>query len=382
MILRRWLSVDAAPELKELYVFSLVFSLAEAMILIFEPVFFYSIGLPLYAIALYYAVHYSLYVFVLPWGARFAARYGLERSLTISAVLFIFYFLTLALIPEHTGLMALALVLLTVHKIFYWPAYQADLAKHGDGPNRGTELSWMRLCITTVGILGPLIGGVIAARFGFPTLFVITAATALIATFTLLRTPEHYHQHAFDYRSPWRIMSSHRHRRLLLGISAMGENLIDLVFWPIFMVIILGSVAKLGFVVGIATLAVSLFGFVIGELSDRWSPRFLLRLHIPFVSLAYLFRPIATTPIGILLTDTFGRAANTGVQLPLAAHIYGQASRTSVLSYVTAYEMILALAKAATAWILVWVFFVYTPYTAFTITFILSAVLVWLYAFL
>jgi hypothetical protein len=44
--------------------------------------------------------------------------------------------------------------------------------------------------------------------------------------------------------------------------------------------------------------------------------------------------------------------------------------------------MMLALAKAATAWCLAVVFFQFEPHLAFTITFIVAAALTWLYGFL
>ncbi|MBI3251357.1 MAG: hypothetical protein HYZ62_00425, partial [Candidatus Andersenbacteria bacterium] len=122
-------TVHLRAEMKELYMFSLLFSFASALILIFEPIFFYKEGFTLSQIAMYYAVHYVLYALLLPVGAKFAARFGLERSLTFSLPIFVLYFLALAAVASVQWFFWVAVALLTLHKILYWPAYHAYLAK-------------------------------------------------------------------------------------------------------------------------------------------------------------------------------------------------------------------------------------------------------------
>src|SRR3989344_347401 len=375
-------TVHLRAEMKELYMFSLLFSFASALILIFEPIFFYKEGFTLSQIAMYYAVHYVLYALLLPVGAKFAARFGLERCLTFSLPVFVVYFLTLAAVASVHSFIWVAVVLLTFHKIFYWPAYHAYLAKVGDGKNRGTELSWLTLLRYGVGIAGPLIGGLIVAAFGFQALFVLTAMTVLVSAMPLLATKEHYRPVSFSYAAPWREIFKKRNRGMSLAMLGMGENLIDLVFWPIFMFIILGSADKVGIFAAATTAVMAAVGFLVGEMADRFSRRALLRLYLPFMVVGYLFRPLALIPISMLLTDALNKLAYIGVNLPMVYKLYEQARGVGYLKYATAFEMALAIAKAITAWFLVWLFAVTLPYTALTITFILSAFLALMYAFL
>src|SRR5688572_13929747 len=58
--------LNSRPELKELFSFSLLFSFAFALIIIFEPVFFYQQGFSLAHIAGYYALHYLTYIVAFP----------------------------------------------------------------------------------------------------------------------------------------------------------------------------------------------------------------------------------------------------------------------------------------------------------------------------
>src|SRR5688572_2294728 len=103
-LLQRFFAIHPRRQLRELYIFSVFFAFANSLILIFEPVFFYQLDMPLWLISGYYALHYALYLLLLPLGGMFAARFGLERSLAVSMPLFVTYFLTLAAMSARPGL--------------------------------------------------------------------------------------------------------------------------------------------------------------------------------------------------------------------------------------------------------------------------------------
>lgn len=370
------------PELRELYLFSLLFSFAYALILIFEPVFFYKEGFSLSFISLYYALHYTLYIFLLPLGGKFAARFGFERSISVSLPFFVAYFLVLASVPYDHRLIWLAIPLLTLHKIFYWPAFHANFAKLGESSNRGTELSWMRVLQYGVGVLGPLFGGIVAAKFGFSTLFVITSGLILLSSVPLLKTRERYRPTFFGYSDPWKIIKARAYRNMTKAMAGMGENYIDMVFWPIFLFTVLGSTERLGVLSTMTIAIMTVMSFLIGEMSDRWPRSSVIRLHVPFMILGYGFRMFVATPVSAFLTDTLGRMAFAGVNLPMVHKLYAQANTTSIVRYMVAFEMVLSIAKAATGFILALVFLFTLPYTGFVIAFALAGLFALWYLYL
>jgi len=367
--------VKLRPQLKEFYWFQVLFSFAFSLVVIFEPIFFYKEGFSLQFIALYYAIHYAVYTFLLPLGGMFVSRFGLERSLTVSLPIFIGYFVTLSLVDIRSELVWVALALLTVHKVFYWPAFMAEMARFGDGHNRGTELAWLGALRYGVGILGPLMGGVVASVFGFPILFLVAAGMVMVSSVPLLRTKERFRTVFMSYTKPWRLMWAVKNRRLLWAMMGLGENLVDMVFWPIFMFIVLGSASKLGALVAVGVAVMTVVTFLVGEMADRVSRRTVLRLHVPFLAVSYLFRPLAAGVTGVVLTDTLGRMAFTGVNLPLSYYIYTRAKRQGVVATVVSIEMMLSIAKALTALVLVIVFGMTLPFTGLVVAFGLAAVL-------
>ncbi len=378
----RWFVIRPRRQLTELYYFSLLFSLAQALVLIFEPVFFYSLGLGLSTIALYYAAHYTLYAVLLPWGARFAARFGLERSLVLSTPIFIVYFVTLALLPGRPELFWLAIVLLTLHKIFYWPAFYTVMARYGDGGNRGTELSWMFFLNYGIGVLGPLAGGLVVVTYGFPALFVAAAIVVTAASLALLKTTERDGQQDIEYSAPWKIIFNSRHWRMVVATLGQGEYLVHQFFWPLFMFIILGNAGKLGFVAALSAIPMVLVAFVVGEASDVHTPRRVLRWSTPFLSLAHILSPLATTSLRVLLGGGYRMMASSAVNISFLTKLYGDGKRLGPLKYLTAFEIVLAVSKAIVGWLLVLIFMSVAPYAGFAAAFFLAAILTWLYVVL
>jgi MFS family permease len=391
---RGLLLVRPQRQLMELYQFLLLFSFAGSLIAIFEPVFFYEQRIPLWQISLYYGLHYVLYVILLPLGGKFTARFGLERSLALSTPLYVLYFLMLALLPTFPWLFWAAIVLLTFYKIFYWPAFHAEFSKFGNGASRGKEMSWQNFATTGVGVLSPLVGGLVASQFGFPAMFVMAAITIMGASFPMLRTKEAVRPSTFAYSAPWKLIAAPQHRRMVVAMAGMAENLVDLVYWPIFLFIILGAVspaffgytfdaaAALGIISSITILIMTIIAFYIGKISDRFSSRKILHLHLPFMMLGYLFRPISGGLISVFLTSTLSRLAYIGVHIPMVAQLYSSGHKAGPLKYGVALEMALAVSKAVVALALVAVFAFYPPYTAFLISFLLAAAFCPLYFFL
>ena len=71
-------------EISELYVSIAIKNFAFSMIAIFEPVYIYKLYGSLSIVLLYYAVAYTLYLFLVPFGAKAAAKYGFEHCIFYS----------------------------------------------------------------------------------------------------------------------------------------------------------------------------------------------------------------------------------------------------------------------------------------------------------
>ncbi|MDA1168904.1 MAG: MFS transporter [bacterium] len=362
-------------QLKELYISIGIFSFAASLITIFEPIFLYQHGFPIWAIALYYAIHYALYVVLLPVGGKVASQYGLEKSIVFSLPFFILYFVSLAIIPSFPLAILGVIMFLTLHKILYWPAYYAIFARFSDSNNRGTELSWLGVFHYGATIGGPAIGGFIATVWGFPALFLSAGALVLFSGIPLIAVKQVYGKSDFSYKSPWEMLFRIEYRKTFIATLGWGENLIDVVFWPLFLFFVLGSLDSLGIYMSISLVVMTLMGFYIGKSADHQKRATVLRTYLPFMAIDYIFRIFAVTPVRIIFTDSIARVSQIGVVLPMMYKIYSQAKGTASLEFMVAFEIVLAIAKAGTAVLIMLLFILLPMQAAFIATFCLGMVL-------
>ena len=354
-LFRKMFRLRPKRELRELYLFLFFFAFAGSLVAIFEPVFLWQLGFSLSGIALYYAIHYTIYVVLMPLGAQFAARFGYERSLAMSTPILIVHFLLLSQLPNYSSLFWIAPGILALHKIFYWPAYHANFATFSDAGNRGTEQSWVRLIAFSSGIVGPTVGGFIALRFGFSALFIMAAASLVLAVLVMLRTDEHQPEADFPYASPWQFLQRPTQRRLIVAMIGWGENLVHMVFWPVFLFTIFQNTAQLGLIISASTALAMALGFGIGELSDRFSARRVLRYATPLLSATYLARIfLVSTPVGAAVASGYNQIAQSAYQIPFISRLNRNAKQSRrPLVYAVSFEMTLAIVKGVLAWLLV-----------------------------
>ena len=379
---RTMFRVRPKRELRELYLFLFFFAFAGSLVAIFLPVFLLQLGFSLSGIAFYYAIHYTIYVVLMPLGAQFAARFGYERSLAMSTPILIVHFLLLSQLPNYPSLFWIAPGILALHKIFYWPAYHANFATFSDAGNRGTEQSWVRLIAFSSGIVGPTLGGFVALRFGFSALFIVAAASLVLAVLVMLRTDEHQAEADFPYASPWQFLRRPTQRRLIVAMIGWGENLIHMVYWPIFLFTVFQNTAQLGLVISAATALAMALGFGIGELSDRLSARRVLRSAAPFLSATYLARIFfAGAPVGAAVASGYNQVAQSGYQIPFISRLNRNAKQSrQPLVYAVAFEMTLAIVKGLLAWLLVIVLPVVGLAEGFILLWVIAGLLALFYA--
>jgi hypothetical protein len=95
--------------------------------------------------------------------------------------------------------------------------------------------------------------------------------------------------------------------------------------------------------------------------------------------LGYLLRPLATTPLRVLLTDSLAKAALIGVRIPQMYRLYVRGREAGPLRQVLAMEMTLSISKCLLALALGGVFLVFAPSAAFAVTFMVAAAFALLY---
>jgi len=332
-------------QVKELYASVAISDFAKSAVMIFEPIYLYSIGFSLQKILIFYLAVYLIYYFFLPLGAKFARRFGYEHSILISTPCLILYYLSLFGVAYYPYLIYVAIIFLVLEKSFYWPGYHCDFARYSMREERGREISNLVVLASAVYIVGPLLGGLLVKTAGFPVLFIVASVLILISNVPLMMTKELFTPIPFPYAAAHRRVWKKKNRRKFFAYMGFGEELIVLVVWPIFIYTVVKDYFSIGAVVAGATLFTSLIVLWIGRLTDKKDKRIVLKAGTILYSIGWLLRLLVTTGLQVFFVDTLSRVAKNTIYVPLAAMTYARACKGSVMKEIVFFEMTLALSK-------------------------------------
>lgn len=348
-----------------LYLAVTMLDFALAMVVLFEPVYLYKLGYSIQHILFYYIVVYGVYYFIVPLGGKFVARFGPARSMAVSSVMLIGYYLSLLLVATQPTFFWIAPVFFALQKMLYWPAYHMDFILSSDQGERGKEFSGLWSLSTIVYIIGPVLGGLIIQQSGFTVLFLLVMFLILLSNLPLFMTPMSYHGSLSSYWKMLRQPFSKLHLRTTLAYFALGEELIMLTIWPIFIAITFVSYEKMGGAIAVATLITAIVTLYIGKLIDSNNPVKTLRFGALATAVVWFLRPMLNT-IGLVFTsDTFGRIAKNTTFVTLTTASYGKALRENqVIERSVMYEQGFALGKTFIAAVIIIAASFLSPFTA------------------
>ncbi|MCD4704559.1 MFS transporter [bacterium] len=363
--IRAFLPYKMKRQVKELFVASIIVNFALAMVQIFEPIYLHQMGYSLIKIAFFYLIVYVLYFFLLPFGAKFANKYGYENGMFLGSALYVIFYISLFLIPVYPILFYISAVIYTLQKIFYWTGFMADFAHNSEEGEEAREISSVNVSNALMFILGPVIGGLIITYFGFPVLFLIVSILFLVSNIPMLLTKEDFDQRGYKYI---RIFDIFRKKNLknLLACIGYAEELIVMVIWPIFMSIIIVSYSKIGALIGIATAITLLVTLYIGKICDKDDKRKVLRFGSIIYSLTWLIRIFTRTIIPIFLIDTTSKISKASIDVPIRAIFHKKArdgkrkNNNSIMENVVNYEAGLIIGKILACLVIIVVILIFS----------------------
>jgi len=314
-------------QLQELYASVAILDFALAAVILFEPIYLWRLGYGVTDLMWYYVVVYGLYFFLAPLGGKIVARFGPERSIATSTLFLVGYYLALLLVPQSAVWFWIAPVLFALQKMLYWPAYHTDFLRSADPKEQGKEYSAMWSLVTIVMVLGPLVGGFVVAWFGFTTLFIGAMVIILLSSIPLFVVPTRPASTPLSYSKMLWLSFHPRYRRQTLGFLALGEELILLTIWPLFLALTYASLDVFGSIVAGSTLLTALLTLVLGNYLDRHQPAVPLRWSGFVTALVWLTRPVLHSLRLVFLSDILGRMAKNGSFVSLSTLIYARARK-------------------------------------------------------
>jgi len=376
--LPKYFSHAVKKQLGEFYVAITIADFAVALMILFEPIYFVvALGWDLTKILLFFAAVYFFYILFVPYGAALASKKGYKHALVYNIPFQVGYWLMLFYLPGHEKFVIVAAAFLAMQKAFFWPAFQAELARFSDSDQRGREssLAWSIASFTY--IIGPFIGGFISENFGVRALLIVAAAVYFTMFIPIFASPDAVDKKPYRFRDT--LSYYRRFPREGLVYAGFGEELVMLAAWPVFIFSLVPDFMDLGLLVAGATLFATLVMLYVGKIVDKGESRQSLKLGVTGSIVAWLSRFLISTAGAVFIVDSLLRITRNLFFIPITKFIYDRANDEKIMAYVVFFEQTLSIGKLAAALAGALVFYLTESYGA---VFVLAAAFTLLYLFL
>ena len=345
----RYFTSSVNREVKEIYEYSLVYTLALSLVFIFEPIYLWSLNYSLIDILLFYLQIYVWYAVLISVGARFASRFGYKHSLLVSNVFYVLYWLALFSIKSHPMLFFAAPVIFALQKSWLWPAYDADMSLNSGGRQQGRETGALISMIQMVFVIGPFLGGAVVAGLGFKFLFGLSAALMLLSAYPLFKSPEIYSRHEFRFKNAWRIFRQNTSN--FFGYWGYAEDLMLQSLWPVYMFAVIPNFVDVGTVSTIAALVGSVVMLYVGRLGDKQDKKEIILKSSVFYGVTWVLRFLAIDVPGVVLFETLTKPGKAATDVSMRSLTFEKGAGRGpdyAIAYNVFYEFSLAIGKIVT----------------------------------
>lgn len=335
-------------EIEHLYASVAIGNLAQAIITLFEPIFLYHVvGLTVVQLLLFMAAVYALYIFLIPFGGKIAARFGYAHSIFFSIPFQVLFWFLILGAEKNVALLIPAALAFAIQKSLYWPALHATLARFSKKKQMAREFSMMYAIMNLMQIIGPMLGGFLSAMFGIQAIFIISSIVYFCSAIPLFWSVEKFVYKPYRFHDTWELYKQYPGR--FFGYLGFGEELLVLTIWPVFIFLIITNYQDTGSLVTVATLVGTGLALYIGFYTDKHSKHSLLRAGTLIYALTWLARVPVVSPFGTFIADALSRTTKSLVFIPASTITYQNAEKTHIMPFIVGFEQMLSVGKLMAA---------------------------------
>jgi len=363
-----------------LYSFRALMNLATSLISIFVPIYFYQIGFPIEKIILFFLL-IAFYFFILNlFIHKIISNFGVKYSILLSIPFTVIYYLGVGYIEIYPFLFFILPLLTSLSEALLWVAYDLYFLKFSKEEFRGRQISYIYVVNIVTSIVGPLVGSLLIFNFGYNIVYFIVAGLALSSVFPLLIAGEFKDKYSFNYKNLLNFLLNRKNLGTNLSFLAYSvEFQIDILLWPVFIIMILKSVVDVGLLTSLTAFVSLIIVLIVGRLTDIKNKNYLIKIGSILTSFFWFLRIFVDTRIKIFFVDTFKKFSYNILLIPWEAHTYDIANKKNYLEYFIARQLIFKGGRIIILPLLILVFTLFNIKTAFIISFIISGFISLLY---
>lgn len=273
----------------------------------------------------WYLIGNLIYVIALPLGAKILNKVGLRRSLRSSVFLWSAVLVCFFLIDYNVLFFSiLAIIFLTLFRIAFWYPYHIDFIKFTKSNDRGKNVSMTWATQSFLGVIMPLIAGVLITNFGFNYVFLLVILIYMSSYIPFLALPRTKETFSWGYIETIKKFFKKKHRGLVLANMANGaESGVALIIWPIFIwQIFNGNFFAVGAMSSLIVLVTVILQLVVGKYTDIFSKRKMIHWGSVFYAIGWVAKIFVLTGYHVFLAGAYHSFAKIFKDTPFDALTY------------------------------------------------------------
>lgn len=286
--------------LKHLYAIRLMRELVNKLVMFFLPIYYFNLHLPfwdkinwslslngqdtltalqigVFNIALLHLLNRLVAFISSIWVAERTISLGTKHAFIMGQILYALFTIFLVLSKVNPYWVFLAVVIDGVQINYFWNSYYYSLSRNSDHHKMGSNLGIINFLLNIITMISPALGGLIIAGLGYSNLFLlglVLIILGLIVAISMDNVKVH-DKISWGEFSSWMMEPGFRR----LGVTFAGRYFNDgmLQMWPLYIFLLLGTSAKVGFLYSFSLLLAMFISYLVGAIIDK------RKSHKPFV---------------------------------------------------------------------------------------------------
>lgn len=369
-------------EIDSLYITLALIGFASGLVSVFVPVYLLNIDYEIWEIIFFYclksAFHVALLFMLIP-----LLRHMSDKLMMAVGILFLaLYLFGLSYMVEIPLLFYLLPIAHPFYMIFFWLGYHVDFAAASDDDYVGEEVGTNLMLTTLAKFAAPVIGGFIIGFLGFSSGFTISVIIILLALIPLLWLPSRTVDPDLGMR---KIISSAFNDYRPYRLSSLGyanEKMIEIIIWPLFIFLVVGSIEQLGGIISFGLLVGGLTTYIAGRFFDDGKGESIISFGSFGIAGVWFLRVLILQPIMVVFTQVFYFIVHSATLSAWSSQYYQLAEKAESLStFIVSQEFIYNASRVVVLGLFSLLAYVLPTAIFFTISFIVAGLLSFLYLF-
>lgn len=321
---------------------------AVGMIGIFGAVFIYQLSSVWYwgvlSLAAFYVGQRLVTMMLLPLMVHLLERWGYRRVMSLSLLALVarvVFFMQTAV--SHWVWLIPAAVLGGVYLAGYFLAFHGLFLDDHDDTRLGEQAGWLALLKRMALVVSPFVAGLLVEQVGFAGMFGVAGLILLVSLVPLFGMPHHMHStRGYSLKRVFTVIGKHRHFALAVYGWSLVQGILS-VYWPVYLLSVVGQYSLLGAFSSVAMLFSSITVFEVGKTYDKRA----LKRGFPIASLVvgvtWVLRFMAQLPSTVLVADTLGRVFSPLWWMKIRRFELAFGERINTLVFSVAHELLWSL---------------------------------------